>query len=133
MGGFRPVRWAVPVGFVCVVAALAGGIVHGQNAPQQPAAAPPAQIQVQELPVFKVPIAGEAAEGYFSPDGKSMICNAKFADDKEYQVYTFNLDGTNVRRINDKGADACSFYYPDGKKLIWTSTRDNLDMKPGSY
>jgi Tol biopolymer transport system component len=54
-------------------------------------------------------------------------------DDKEFQVYTFSIDGKVVRRINDKGADACSFYYPDGKKLIWTSTRDNLDLPPGNY
>ena len=87
----------------------------------------------QELPIQKIPIPGEAAEGYFSPDGKSLIANAKMADDKDYRVYTFNLDGTNVRRINNTGADACSFYFPDGKKLIWTSTRDHLDMKPGNY
>ena len=87
----------------------------------------------QELPIHRIPISGEAAEGYFSPDSKSMICNAKMSDDKDFQVYTFNLDGTNVRRINNKGADACSFYFPDGKKLIWTSTRDNLDMPPGNF
>lgn len=91
------------------------------------------QVAGKELPSHKIPIPGEAAEGYFSPDGKSMICNAKMADDKDYRVYTFNLDGTDVRRINNVGADACSFYFPDGKKLIWTSTRDRLDMKPGNY
>ena len=133
MGGIRPNRWVWAVGLTCVVAVLAGGIVQGQNVPQKPAAAPAAQPSGKELPVIKIPIAGEAAEGYFSPDGKSIICNARMADDKEFQVYTFNIDGTNVKRINDKGADACSFYYPDGKKLIWTSTRDNLDMKPGNY
>jgi len=91
------------------------------------------QVAGQELPSHRIPIPGEAAEGYFSPDGNSMICNAKMADDKDYRVYTFNLDGTDVRRINNTGADACSFYFPDGKKLLWTSTRDHLDMKPGNY
>jgi TolB protein len=100
----------------------------------QAAGAPPAQAPAgQELPVVKIPIAGQAAEGYFSPDSKSMICNAKFEGDKEFQVYTFNIDGSQVRRINDRGADACSFYYPDGKKLIWTSTRDHADLPAGNY
>ena len=105
-----------------------------QSPAPAPATPPGAQLPAeQELPVVKIPIPGEAAEGYFSPDSRSMICNAKMAGDKEFQVYTFRLDGTDVRRINDKGADACSFYYPDGKKLIWTSTRDNLDMPAGSF
>jgi TolB protein len=100
----------------------------------QAAGAPPAQAPAgQELPVVKIPIAGQAAEGYFSPDSKSMICNAKFEGDKEFQVYTFNIDGSQVRRINDRGADACSFYYPDGKKLIWTSTRDHADLPADDY
>lgn len=119
--------WTVLPLFVVVC----GAVALVAQAPQaQPAPAAPAG---QELPVVKIPVPGEAAEGYFSPDGKSMICNAKMPGDKEFQVYTFRLDGTDVRRINDKGADACSFYYPDGKKLIWTSTRDHLDLPPGNY
>ncbi len=87
----------------------------------------------QEMRVWKIPNIYNAAEAYFSPDGKSMICNAKFETDSFHMVYTLNVDGTNIKRINDKGMDACSYYYPDGKKIIWTSTRDNLDMKPGVY
>ena len=125
-------RRAGVLGLAAIAAIVVGVGVRGQAPTQQPAAAP-SQVTGQELPVHKIPIPGEAAEGYFSPDSQSMICNAKMADDKEFQVYTFKLDGTNVRRINNKGADACSFWYPDGKKLIWTSTRDNLDMPPGNF
>jgi Tol biopolymer transport system component len=124
--------WAAVLGIACLTALTAGLAAHRQAPAQKPPAAA-AQVTGKELPVHPIPIPGEAAEGYFSPDSKSMICNAKMADDKEFQVYTFNLDGTNVRRINNKGGDACSFYYPDGKKLIWTSTRDNLDMPAGNY
>lgn len=93
-----------------------------------------AQTQEEkEFKVWKVPNVDEGAEFYFSPDGKSMIGNAKFKDDPVHQVYTFNIDGTNILRINNKGEDACSFYFPDGKKLIYTSTRDNLEMPKGNY
>jgi TolB protein len=94
------------------------------------------QGQTQEEKEFKVwQIANieEGAEFYFSPDGKSMIGNAKFGDDTVHQVYTFNIDGTDILKINDKGEDACSFYFPDGKRLLFTSTRDNLDMPKGKF
>jgi TolB protein len=87
----------------------------------------------KELKVWKIPNIEEGAEFYFSPDGKSMIGNAKMGTDTVHQVYTFNIDGTNIREINNKGEDACSFYFPDGKRLLFTSTRDNLDMPRGNY
>jgi len=87
----------------------------------------------KEFKVWQIPNVNEGAEFYFSPDGKSMIGNAKMKDDPVHQVYTFNIDGTNILRINDKGEDACSFYFPDGKHLIYTSTKDNLDLAKGNY
>ena len=89
--------------------------------------------QGEELKSWRIPNVGEAAEFYFSPDGRSMIGNAKLAGDAHHQVYTFDIDGTNIRRINGTGEDACSFYFPDGRRLLWTSTRDNLDMPKGNY
>jgi Tol biopolymer transport system component len=87
----------------------------------------------KEFKVWQIPNIEEGAEFYFSPDGKSMIGNAKFNDDTIHQVYTFNIDGKNILRINDKGEDACSFYFPDGKHLVYTSTKDNLDMLKGNF
>jgi Tol biopolymer transport system component len=101
-----------------------------QAASQEPAVDQPME---QELPVTRIPGLGEAAEAYFSPDGQSLICNAKLEGDETHQVYTVRIDGSEVRRINDRGADACSFYFPDGKRLVWTSTRDLTDLHPGSF
>ena len=90
-------------------------------------------VDTIELPVKMIPNSPEGAEAYFSPDDKSLIFNAKTGDDEYHMVYTMNIDGTNLLQINDKGADACTFYHPDGKSIIWTSTRDNLDMHLGSF
>ncbi|MCF8242969.1 MAG: hypothetical protein K9J16_16455 [Melioribacteraceae bacterium] len=87
----------------------------------------------EQFKVWAVPNIEEGAEFYFSPDGKSLIGNAKFEDDPTHQVYTFNIDGTNIRRINDKGEDACSYYFPDGKRLIYTSTKDHTDLPKGNW
>jgi len=36
-------------------------------------------------------------------------------------------------RINDHGQDACSYFFPDGERLVYTSTRDNMDMPIGEW
>ena len=86
-----------------------------------------------ELPIKKIPTVTNGAEAYFSPDGKSVIFNGKMGKDTTHQVYTINIDGTDLKKINAIGDDACSHYTPDGKHLIWTSTKDNLDMHRGNY
>jgi len=85
---------------------------------------------VKELPITRIAHPGEAAEAYFSPDGKYLIGNAKLEGDQHHMVYMMSLDGQEMRRINDKGQDACSYFFPDGKRLIWTSTRDRTDLDP---
>ncbi|MCK5906198.1 MAG: PD40 domain-containing protein [Flavobacteriales bacterium] len=87
----------------------------------------------KELPVSRIPNVSNGAEAYFSPDSKKLIFNGKIGEDTTHYVYTINVDGTDLKKINDKGDDACSFFAPDGKSLIWTSTRDNLDMIRGNW
>jgi TolB protein len=87
----------------------------------------------KELPVWAIPNIVEGAEFYFSPDSKSLIGTAKLNDDTVHQEYTFNIDGTNIKRINHKGEDACAFYFPDGKKIIFTSTKDHPELPRGNY
>lgn len=87
----------------------------------------------KELPYWAIPNIEEGAEFYFSPDGKSLIGTAKFKDDSVHHIYTFNIDGTNIKRVNDKGEDGCSYFFPDGKSIIFTSTRDHLDLPKGNY
>ena len=36
-------------------------------------------------------------------------------------------------RVNDRGQDACSFFFPDGQRIVWTSTRDNMEMPVGNW
>lgn len=123
----RSMQW------VGTVAVFNLALIHAQPPSRQPAGsgAPPAEGH--ELPVKRIPHLGAAAESYFSPNGKSLICNAKLEGDDAYHVCTVNIDGTSIRRINGKGEDACSFFFPNGKRLIWTSTRDWPDLPKGNY
>ena len=115
-------------------AALLGALVLGCQPSETPPPGATQETSGEELPVRLVPGFYSAAEAYFSPDGEHLILNARLeAEEEDYHVYTTNLDGTEIRRINDRGADACSYYFPDGERLIWTSTRDNLDLPRGEY
>lgn len=119
------------IAVLAVACGLSLPLVHGgqpsARAQGEPKASP------EEFPVKRIPNLGEAAEAYFSPDGKSLIGTAKLEGDTVHHVTTWKLDGTDIRRINDKGLDACSYFFPDGKKLIWTSTRDHLDLPAGNW
>lgn len=87
----------------------------------------------KELPARRIPNIGEAAELYFSPDGRHLIGSVKQEGDTTHHTYTLRVDGTEVRRINDKGEDACSYFFPGMKRILWTSTRDNLAMPKGNW
>ncbi|MFC1481690.1 TolB family protein [Candidatus Neomarinimicrobiota bacterium] len=92
-----------------------------------------AKKDLAELPATLVPGITNAAEAYFSPDGQSLIFNAKLEGDTLYQTYTSRLDGSELTRINDRGHDACSFFFPDNSRILYTSTRDNLDLPAGDW
>lgn len=87
-----------------------------------------------ELPVTRIPNLGKGAEYYFSPDGKTIIGNMNSSDTgKVHLVVTINTDGTDLKTINGIGDNACSYFFPDGKRLVFTSTKDNLDMPAGDW
>lgn len=98
---------------------------HAQN--------PVGTSSTEQFKSWKIPNVTNGAECYFSPNSKTLIYNGKEAVDATHMVYTINIDGSNRKKINDKGADACSYFHPNGKSIIWTSTRDHLDMHPGNY
>jgi TolB protein len=108
-------------------------LVAGRQSAAPAFQAPSSNDPSKELRIWKVPNAPDGAESYFSPDSRTLIYNGQAVGDAHYQVYTVNIDGTNLKRINDKGSDACSYFNPNGKGLIWTSTRDNLDLPEGNY
>jgi TolB protein len=75
-----------------------------------------------------------AGEGYFSPDGKSMIYQAeeKGTGNPFYQIFVQTLDGGRYTKISPGGGrTTCPFFRPDGKKVIFASghTHPTLDKE----
>lgn len=112
--------------------AVVFGAAMGSDAPAPPGS-PPQAPDPRELPVRKVGPFASAAEAYFSPDGQRLIVTARMADHENHNVYIMNIDGTNVRRITDKGKDACTYFSPDGQHIVFSSDRDNEKLPPGNY
>ena len=101
---------------------------------------PPVPQDPRELPVRLIENVPENAEAYYAPDSirvisqtKDPIAQRRVNGDMSPLTYTFTDTGEELKRINDEGQDACSYFFPDGKRLVWTSTRDNLDMPIGNW
>jgi len=61
----------------------------------------------------------KAGEGYFSPDGQTIVYQAISKGYPFYQIYTQPLAGkSKPRRISTgRGRTTCSYFSPDGKRL----------------
>ena len=66
---------------------------------------------------------GENAEAYFSSDGKQLIFQSTRDGRGCDQIYTMNVDGSNVKMIsNGDGRTTCSYFYPGAKRILYSST-----------
>lgn len=66
---------------------------------------------------------GENAEAYFSADGKQLIFQSTREGRGCDQIYTMNIDGSNVKMISSgAGRTTCSYFYPGAKRVLYSST-----------
>jgi TolB protein len=66
---------------------------------------------------------GQNAEAYFSADGQKLILQSSQGDVKCDQMYTMNIDGSDVRMVSTgRGRTTCGFFFPNGKKILYSST-----------
>jgi TolB protein len=67
--------------------------------------------------------AGENAEAYFSSDGKQLIFQSTRDGRQCDQIYTMNVDGSDVRLLsNGEGRTTCSYFFPSGRRILYSST-----------
>ncbi|MBA2379894.1 MAG: PD40 domain-containing protein [Blastocatellia bacterium] len=74
---------------------------------------------------------GENAEAYFSSDSKKLIFHFFFYVRSCYEIYTMNIDGSNVKMVsNGKGRTTCAYFHRGGKRIIYSSTHAAADECP---
>jgi len=105
------------------------------------AEAPPTLNQSKEPPVRVIPNIPAAAEAYYAPDSFHLIAQTQDSAAQQPEgsrvggalTFIFTDDGELARRINDRGQDGCSYFFPDQKRIVWTSTKDRMDMPLGDW
>ncbi|HEV2972315.1 MAG TPA: biopolymer transporter Tol [Pirellulales bacterium] len=71
----------------------------------------------------------KAGEGYFSPDGHTIIFQAVPQEYPFYQIYTQSLAGGKPKRVSTgRGKTTCSFFSPDGTGIIYASSHLDPDL-----
>ncbi len=66
---------------------------------------------------------GENAEAYFSADGRKLIFQSTRDGRECDQIYTMNIDGSEVKMISTgDGRTTCSYFFPGDKKILYSST-----------
>jgi TolB protein len=93
----------------------------------------------QELPTWRIPNIPQSAEAYYAPDNYHVIAQTQDPDGAHTAgrstgalTWIFSDDGKTKWRVNDRGQDLCSYFFPDGKHVIFTSTRDHMDIPLGN-
>lgn len=68
----------------------------------------------------------KAGEGYFSPDGNTIIFQAVPKGEKNYQIYTMDLDTLIPHMVSTgKGACTCANFHPLKQKIIFASSHED--------
>jgi len=110
---------------VCALVHLAASAQ--QSASSTPAAQPtPAAATQPEKHlrnIHQLTFGGQNAEAYFSADGNKLIFQSTREPVKCDQIFIMNTDGSDQHMVSTgKGRTTCSFFYPDGKKILYAST-----------
>lgn len=74
---------------------------------------------------------GENAEAYFSADGRRLIFQSTRDGRECDQIYTMNVDGSNVNMISTgKGRTTCGYFFPNLGRVLYSSTHLGGDECP---
>eukprot|EP01080_Neovahlkampfia_damariscottae_P005277 gene5277-8895_t len=77
--------------------------------------------------IRRVTNVGVSAEAYWSFDDKKIIFQGYRDQQKCDQIYSINVDGTDLKMIsNGQGRTTCSYFYPDGEHFVYSSTMNSL-------
>jgi hypothetical protein len=75
--------------------------------------------------VRQLSFGGENAEAYWSFDGKLLIFQSTRDGAPCDQQFVMAPDGSSVRRVsNGAGRTTCGYFFPDGSRILFSSTHE---------
>jgi Tol biopolymer transport system component len=81
----------------------------------------PQEVHLRKL--RQLTFGGQNAEAYFSADGRQLIFQTQRDGLKCDQIYVMNTDGSGAHMVSTgKGRTTCSYFFPDGKHILYSST-----------
>ena len=110
------------------------GFISGRSPQTDPVQTLPGLIHPQEkhfANIKQLTFGGINAEAYFSFDEKRIIYMSTPETLKCDQIFTMDLEGGNVQMVSTgKGRTTCGYFYPDGKRILYSSTHLSGDECP---
>ena len=104
--------------------AFAASSAHGAPEPSptpRPLLAPGEEKFLANL--RQLTFAGQNAEAYWSADGGRLIFQSDEGSLPCDQIFAMSADGSGRRRIsNGEGKTTCSYFFPDGERVVYAST-----------
>ncbi len=74
---------------------------------------------------------GQNAEAYFAFDGSRLVFQRTPREGGCDQIYSMALDGSGVERVSTgAGRTTCSYYYPSGDRILYSSTHHHDQACP---
>ncbi|MCE9584890.1 MAG: hypothetical protein K8T20_20560 [Planctomycetes bacterium] len=74
---------------------------------------------------------GQNAEAYFSKDDATLILQSQHGDLAADQMFTMSPAGGTMKMVsNGKGRCTCGYFFPDGKRILYSSTHLGGDAPP---
>jgi TolB protein len=117
----------VKTSFLALVLALAG--CGGDGDKKQPVIFQGEERHFAAL--RKLTDGGQNAEAYFSKDDSSIIFQSQHGDLAADQMFTMSPAGErSVMVSNGKGRCTCGYFFPDGKRILYSSTQLGGDAPP---
>ena len=81
--------------------------------------------------VTQITFDGDNGEAYFSPDGRRLIYQSNRGGEACDKIWMMNIDGSDKHRVSPAyGAHTCSFFFPDGRKILFSSTSHLSEQCP---
>lgn len=109
---------AAAVFFVAIPA-----ILPGQVDAQEPVDPLRDTREVHLRNIRQLTFSGENAEAYFSADGTRLIFQSRAQGEGCDQIYTLDLATGETRLVSTgEGRTTCSYYYPEGNRILYAST-----------